>query len=471
MRSLEIAVLLANVPLLAGWAFRLPIPAWGRLIPVLAVALMAIHFSLESPRLQMMPAYVLCILVFLIGTWPGIVQPGRFTVVVGVGLLLTSAVCAVAFPVFAMPQPTGDYPVGTVSGHLIDHSREETQGGSPHGPRELMIKVWYPAGRSGPGESFRSSAEVLLQGGHRLSLVKTNAASGMTPVPASTGFPLLIFVPSWGGRGNQNSVQAEELASHGFVVVGIDHPYSSELTIFPDGRAVRRTLGEWLDCSTDATFRECVRVAESQLQIRTGDVRFVLDEMERLVPAEHGLGMLAGRIDLSRIGIFGHSFGGAVAAEVCRTDARVKAGVNYDGAIFGEPISKGFGKPFLFFCDDSPIPAPADVEKATGSRRRRLAFDLQTTECLKRGLSEVGGYWLTIRGTKHVNYSDAALLSPVRRITHAGSIPPLRAMKIINAYTLAFFEKYVLGEDDRFLDPPSGHFEEVSFVQFVNNTL
>src|SRR5262249_43974891 len=210
-------------------------------------------------------------------------------------------------------------------------------------------QVWYPAEWAGPGRPYRTPAETEFKKRH-LALVKTNAATGVPVASAQARYPVVIFSPAWTGRRNQNTVQAEELASHGFVVVGIDHPYGTDLTIFPDGRMARTTLGDFLDCATDETVQESVRTAEAQLRIRAADVCFVLDELERLDRSDLQ-DILTGRLDTSRVGIFGHSFGGAVAAEVCLIDARFQAGINLDGLIFGEPTRQRIGKPFLFLCD------------------------------------------------------------------------------------------------------------------------
>ena len=180
-----------------------------------------------------------------------------------------------------------------------------------------------------------------------LALAQTHATPGVPIAGRPSRFPLLLFAPSWTGRRNQNTVQAEELASHGFIVVGIDHPYCTDLTIFPDGRRAHSTLPEFMDWSSDETVAACVRDANAQLSLRTADARFVLDEIERLNRNDPD-GLFTGRLDTERVGIFGHSFGGAVAAEACRTDARFKAGANYDGLLFGDVLEQGIGKPFLF---------------------------------------------------------------------------------------------------------------------------
>jgi dienelactone hydrolase len=298
-----------------------------------------------------------------------------------------------------------------------------------------------------------------------LALVRTHAATGVPLARARGRYPVVLFSPSWIGRRDQNTVQVEELASHGFLVVGVDHPYGTALTVFPDGRKAETALGEWMDYSSDESFQACLRAAEAQLQIRAADVRFVLDELERLDrgdPSE----LLTGRVDTSRVGVFGHSFGGAVAAEVCLTDPRFKAGVDLDGVFFGGPKTKAIGKPFLVFSEDTPVPTPAQVAAATGRSRRELTLYADDDRAIRQGLSESGGYFVTIQGTSHMSYCDSPLYSPLRRLTRAGPIRREKGIEIINAYVLAFFRANLLGENASLLGTMPSPYPEVEFERF-----
>ena len=185
---------------------------------------------------------------------------------------------------------------------------KEVSGISAWGPsRADGADLGIPLDRTGqPWPYHPRRRENALRSG-RSALVRTHASWG-PPVSTSPRHPVVLFCPSWTGRKNQNTVQAEELASHGFVVVGIDHPYATALTVFPDGRAIAGALGGFLDCSTDESLAASLRVADEQLRLRLADARFVLDELERLDRDDPG-GLFTGRLDLGRVGIFGHSFG------------------------------------------------------------------------------------------------------------------------------------------------------------------
>ena len=268
MRPFEIFLCLANVPLLVWCLSGRPLPRWSRVLPAVALLLMVLQVVVEGARWHIGPAYVVTIYLFLTCSWPRtvFVLP-RWIALCAIGMLAGAAVLGTVLPVFELPKPTGAYPIGTVTVHLIDRSREETHG-QRHGEyRELMIQIWYPAAWSGPGQAYRTRAEVELKKEH-LTLVRTHAATGVPVAHAQSRYPVVIFSPAWTGPRNQNTVQAEELASHGFVVVGIDHPYGTWLTVFPDGRVARSTLDACLDYSSDEALAASIRNTESELRIR-----------------------------------------------------------------------------------------------------------------------------------------------------------------------------------------------------------
>lgn len=442
MRALEIVLCITSLPLLV-WCLRgRALPPWTRVLPAVALLVMVLQIALEGSRWHMGPAYVVTGCLVLTWPWSRVLVRRRWTALCGIALLAGAAIAGTVLPVFELPNPTGPYPIGTISLHLVDPTRGEAH--RPGEPREVMVQVWYPAQCSGPGQAYRTAAETEFKKRH-LALVRTHAAAGVPVADAVPRYPLVLFSPSWTGRRNQNTVQAEELASHGFVVAGIDHPYGTDLTIFPDGRVVRTSLGELLDYSSDQALEASLRSAEAELQIRAGDAGFVVEALEglRRSDPENPLG---GRIDTARAGIFGHSFGGAVTAEVCRSNPRFVAGIDLDGLLFGEVVRTGIGKPFLTLADYSPVSLSTQLERAQGASRRELLFLLQNRQALDSCLAECQGYLVGIRGVSHMNFCDSPLYSPVKRLTHAGPIGRERAMEIINAYVVSFFQTHLQGK-------------------------
>jgi hypothetical protein len=115
----------------------------------------------------------------------------------------------------------------------------------------------------------------------------------------------------------------------------------------------------------------------------------------------------------------------------------------------------------MIVVDDGPVPTPAELEATEGLLRRQMTFLARNVQGMRRSLSGGGGWWLTIRGASHMNFCDSPLYSPVRRLTHAGPIPPGRALEIINAYVVSFFQAQLNGKDDHLLDAEARRYPEV----------
>jgi predicted dienelactone hydrolase len=173
-------------------------------------------------------------------------------------------------------------------------------------------------------------------------------------------------------------------------------------------------------------------------------VRHVIDRLER---ADREPGRFAGRLDLERIGVLGHSFGGAAAQQLCLVDARCKAGVNLDGLGVGDALDVRLARPFMFVHHDNPA--------ASNKTPNLLYFER----------SRAPAYLLVVRGTRHLNFSDFSLygrLSLVRLSGTIGEIDGERCLRLQGAYVRAFFDKHLKGRDNGLLDGPSSDHPEVA---------
>ncbi|HXL92813.1 MAG TPA: alpha/beta hydrolase [Streptosporangiaceae bacterium] len=245
----------------------------------------------------------------------------------------------------SLPEPTGLHPVGTTSLHLIDASRPDPWAVGVD-VRELMISLWYPAVPSdGPRAQYMTSAESELQLTSRgitgvppaiLSTTRTNAVSDATPAGDGRALALVVLSPGFVNSRSALTALAEDLASHDYVVVGIDHTYESFGTAFPDGRVTtsrarqgrNRGEGFW----------------EKAAAGRAADVSFLLSELTGARPPWPG----AGLIDPSLIGMAGHSLGGAAAISAMLADSRILAGIDMDGSLHVPVPDAGLSRPFLF---------------------------------------------------------------------------------------------------------------------------
>lgn len=462
MRSVDIAMAAASLPLLVCLLIRGSAPGWLRWTLLIALAIMIGQIASEGVRWTLLPVYAVVVAALVASNlfqMPACMS--RWLAACGIVLLAASLAMCWVLPVFSLPRPGGPNQIGTTIVPLTDPSRIENQSNVPGQYREIQAQVWYPADVAGRRMPYRNRDEVTIVKQH-LAMVKTDASIDVPIAESPSRFPVIVFSPSWIGRRTQNTVQAQELASHGFIVIGLDHPYGTDITVFPDGRRVSSTIGELLDFATDESLSASLHHAERELETRVADVRFVIDQIENPAP-ETPFREIAIRVDAARIGVFGHSFGGAVATEACVEDSRIKAGANLDGLIFGRAISAKLTKPFLFIGDSTPVPTAEQLAAMKGSQLRNWTFIRDNEAQIRAALPRESGFFLTIRGASHMNLCDSALYSPIRKLTNAGVIRPERAMQIVNAYLVAFFDSTLRGQRSNLLDSLKSPFPEVNF--------
>ncbi len=402
-------------------------------------------FCTDNYRWQLLPAIIsiAIALLLLLANFRSKLPLPRSVIAATVAIVgcLVTIVCSYLFPVFGLPVPTGRYPVGTTSINLVDRSRLERCDPTTKSPRELVVQVWYPAiSNYGEKAPYLPDRQSIPKGVFsHLGLVKTHAVRDVAIAPSTSPYPILLYTPSWSGYRTDNTFQAEELASHGFVVIGLEHPCSVPLAVYPSGRIIHSNLSSDYT-SSDAALATLLRVGEEQLILRTQDIQFVLDRLPQI--NQHHL--FDGAFDLNRIGIFGHSFGGAAAAQACAIDRRLKAGMNMDGLLFGSAAQHGASQPFLFMQSDYSRPTTAELTSTDGSLRRSRQTDEWGYQQRDRWFRDWGGENLKLLGSAHMNFADRPLKSRIRN--GGGSIAPDRAMKIINAYTVAFFARELKGQ-------------------------
>jgi dienelactone hydrolase len=254
------------------------------------------------------------------------------TAAAATGLLLAapSVAAAATLTRFTLPRPSGPHPVGVTRRHLVQRGRPDPW--HPQADRELMISIWYPARLS-----LRPRARYLDP-----LVAAKYTADGVIGVPANTvdwaaprvtarvdapragrEHPVLVYAPGGGNSRALGTVLVEDLASHGYVVVTVDHTYETPIE-FPGGRLV--------DAGLPGNPPDIEAAKRLFMDTREADIRFVLDELR-----------------LTRVGLLGHSAGGVIATRVMRADQRVVAGVNMDGFFeFGDNRPElGVDRPFL----------------------------------------------------------------------------------------------------------------------------
>ncbi|GAB2592440.1 hypothetical protein Aab01nite_37600 [Paractinoplanes abujensis] len=348
----------------------------------------------------------------------------------------TTVPATAAPPRLTLPRPTGPYEVGTVTLNLVDRSRPDPFTGQA-GHRELMAGVWYPARDTGrypraPWMEPDLLRTYLVDAGYAADTVLTPLTYGHVGAPVrrtGKGLPVLIFSHGAGGHRNEHSTMVQQLASHGYVVIAIDH-LGDAYSRLPDGRIVTPT--------------EQSAVPEDYAQ----DARFVVGRLARL---PHGL---AGAVDTSRIGMFGWSKGGTATARVLLTDPRVKAGLAIDGPML-PALSGHIDRPFMLMTAE---------------------FPRATDPAVARFWTQLHGWRLDVRaeGAVHSSYGDLQVLMPqLAKVVGMsndelrgwiGTLDPGRAVRIGQAYPLAFFDEHLRGREQRLLDGPTRRFPEVKYL-------
>jgi dienelactone hydrolase len=449
---------------------------WRRALRVsclVMVLALAIHIGYEGPHWQLIPLYFAALLL-LADAWSGSRWPRWGTVLARVTclLLISSAVfLAWLMPMFQLPTPSGQYTVGTRILHLVDTNRNEESGPSPSGKRELMVQVWYPAVRpsmlAGQLAAYQRRREVTLRASYR-SVLKTNSYLDAA-IEHGGPYPVLLYSPSWMGERTEGTFQMEELASHGFVVVGIDHTFFGGLVEFPDGRVVDSRNAPQIGNFDHSSIEEQWKLGDKYVRIETQDNIFVLNQLETM---NQDLGSTwFHQLDMSRVGAMGFSIGGAVAEQMAYQDPRVKAALDMDGWTFGDVATHGLTKPLMFIFEDKHGVLPSREQLNSGSPQDRMQWEFSVEDFahVTNTLRSHGGYLLFIAGTRHVNFTDRSLLSPARSLTGGGTLDPTRAHVIVNAYTLAFFSHFLNGQKESLLDADPAPFGEVEFHGFAGD--
>jgi hypothetical protein len=349
-----------------------------------------------------------------------------------------------------LPPPTGPRRVGTVSLHLVDRSRPDPAAGPGH-YRELMASVWYPATRDArrhpvaPWMPVAPLRELLVSADFDADVAAAPLTAGHegAPVLRSLGrLPVIVFSHGAGGHRSETTIVVQELVSHDYVVVTVDHldAYSE----FPDGRLT--VPGDLSVTPWDHAH----------------DIRFVLDRIEDLAagrnpdaerrPLPAGLGAA---LDLRRIGMFGWSKGATATALVMNLDRRVRAGLSLDGPMQSQPPVADLDRPFMLMTADFSRAAEPSVEEFW-SLLHGWRLNVQADGALHGAYCD--HQWLIPQLATIIGMSDEDLAGWI------GTLNPARAVRIQQAYPLAFFDLHLRHQRQRLLDGPNPAFPEVRFI-------
>ncbi|KAJ0107125.1 hypothetical protein J7T55_014655 [Diaporthe amygdali] len=343
---------------------------------------------------------------------------------------------------YQLPPTPGPFPVGTVSLELVDDSRIDPLAPSPQN-RELMISLFYPTSVTAVHDKNISFAPVFSP---QTAEIFDNYAGVPTGTAASiisrsylnaplvdSELPILIFGHGLGGTHLIYTAQVENLASQGWIVAAVDHTYDAIIVEFPDGRLVPSNV----PADPDLNYVELV------LETRVADVKFVLDSLKNSTT----LGKIPGlencntKLKTDTAGIFGHSLGGATAAQAMANYSTFTCGANFDGSMFGPVVDLGLEKPFVQIA----------AQNHTRENDETWAEFWEHLDSFKRQFN--------VNGTVHVSFSDLTIYRdllgdkfPMEEADLYGSIAGERLLQIETDFMDAFFGFCMKGQDAGRLD-------------------
>jgi pimeloyl-ACP methyl ester carboxylesterase len=398
-------------------------------------------------------------------------------------ILVATRLIIQAQDMITFPSFTGDHDVGRIELLFTDQSRQEIFTDAPDDVRELMTTIYYPAEDTGTTQPAPYGDDGLKDEASQWpginpeswSQIQTGIASEAPVTTDEERYPVIVFSPGLATLPVYYTSLLAEIASHGYIVVSISRTYTTVLTVFPDGRSIRSN-----DAGTDVDGREGDTYFDVQERragigaVWAGDIRFMLDQLEIMNQEDD---LLGGHLDLTRIGLIGHSFGGSSGAEAAYLDNRIGAVVSMDSYLDGDVALEGLSQPYLLM-----EPANPDYEdpSRTPSEEQLTAMGL-TVDDLDMLLLRVShnklletssaGYRLRLEGAQHLTFTtDLHIFAPhfPARINQGmvGTLDGERALQIISQYTVAFFDQHLKGQDSALLDGTMDTDPEVIFESF-----
>ena len=351
-----------------------------------------------------------------------------------------------------LPQPSGPYPIGRQRFEWIDTTRHNPDGTS----RRLIVFILYPAARTqAASQEYFPGAAKLKRGADTSNLEQTfgqawpliqsgliysHSADGAPILTVRHKLPVLLFSPGLDIPTQAYSAQLEDLASHGYLVTAIEHPFDTPLLSFSDGKQVAFDAVNWGKHQPPGPPTvEGLRFGKEKQDEWYADSVFVIGKLADLSRTSGDA--LFRRADLAHIGAFGHSFGGVIAARLCQTEPRIMACLNEDGEMFGRTLIPG-----------QCVPSLDPKQKTTKSlaiitlvepglkgnadfQRLRKATRISLLEYLRVRTSH--SYWVTIDrpSMHHLGFSDIPLLNDAsERRTNRSNLELFRRV------VLSFFE-------------------------------
>jgi pimeloyl-ACP methyl ester carboxylesterase len=420
-----------------------------------------LHTLFETVRWQLYPLYVALVLLFVLMVFALYTPDAKYQLFKRVATILSAVLVVVSigsvlsFPVYDIPEPTGDYLIGTDSFTIEDQTRIELYGDA-ESIRRFNIQLWYPASEVEGYEQAKwlvdgveVSRALSIDNGlprfvlDHMSTIESNAYLN-APVDTSLGaLPVVVISHGWRGFRNLHTDFAEALASEGYLVVSIDHTYGSVGTLFDD---------EMVYVNYDAlpnrdSVPNFLEYANQLVYTYQGDILTTLDYLEAINDIDSS-SRFSNTMDLSKIGLLGHSTGGGAGTAAALEDDRVKALFGLDSwveSIDETLISTGTSIPSVFLRSET-------WEVGLNNDNLTTYIENSTDATLYQ-----------IDGTTHLDFSMIYMISPLTNVIgFTGDIEGRYLNTIMTSMMIDFFDETLMNGTYTELD--ISEWEEVRFI-------
>ncbi|HVT37642.1 MAG TPA: alpha/beta fold hydrolase [Gemmatimonadaceae bacterium] len=358
-----------------------------------------------------------------------------------------------------LPAPSGPHALGTVAFRLVDTAELSSR---TRLIRPLAVRVFYPAVAgtgNGPvpyvdgnlldsmaANKYLEEPEAEMRDWKSIRLAARRDAKPEAP-PIHAGWPVVIFSHGFGVSSAHYAALGQELASRGYVILSVDHPYGG-FALAPDGSLLvpgrdslrlRRRVDS-LDDSVDSTLAWLVKrwAHEGVLAVRRA-AAFAVD-------ARPGWRL---RLNTTRVAMIGHSLGGAAALQACRDEPMIRACIDMDGQPVGDVERFGVGKPFLTLLSQPARRTTSPKDSAEARQRQEFAAmgrarDSMWTAIMARH-PDVPSFVIAIEGTGHMTFSDAPFELPAQLVGVGATLRPAEAYSLVIGYVVAFLDHVLRG--------------------------